>query len=141
MPATMTSSSNNIRIVFVNVIGITLPFTRKTCSNRQKALASGSRRQNSALTAMCQYHFTILQSPRFKYMLQYSSCLCSTIIRSQLSPAAHCVYCVRLTKICFMTITLLRNVFPHLKVTCILKTIRRRIHVVTKLSLEVLVRD
>jgi len=84
----------------------------------------------------------LLQAPRVKNMSLYSSSVCFTIIRSQLSPAGHCVYCVHLTKRCVvMTIKLLRNVFPHLTVTCISKTSRRRMYVITKHSMEGLVRD
>jgi hypothetical protein len=39
----------------------------------------------------------LLQAPRMKRMWQYSSCVYSVIIQSQLSPAVHCVSWVHLT--------------------------------------------
>ena len=129
MPATMTSSSNNVRIVFINVKGIYTSF-------HTEYLLEASKNINVWMTsAKCSpyRHVSVparlLEVPRVKNMSQHSSCVCSMTIRPQLSPAAHCVYCIHLTKLCVvMTITLLRNVFPHLTVTCISKISSRGIY-------------
>jgi hypothetical protein len=97
--AIMASSLAGVRTVrgrptFTSAVDV----TRRRCSNHRNTLASGWRRPGQRRAySRATVPAWLLQTPRFKSMSQYSSCVFSMIIRSQLSPAVYCVSWVQLT--------------------------------------------
>jgi hypothetical protein len=111
-PAIMTSSLTAVRTIFTSDVEITLPVTWTPYSNRPKALAVWMTSTSiTQLFPLCQY--------QLDYYRHRGLRACHNIRRVcvfhdhsiKLSPAAHCVCCVHLTKRCVvMTTTLLRTV-------------------------------
>jgi hypothetical protein len=96
----------------------TLNFSRRRYSNRRNTLACGRR----SVYSRAAVPVWLLQAPRVKSMSQYSSCVYLMNIRSKRAPAVHCMSWVHLTRyIPSRQITLLKNMLPHLTITCISK--------------------
>lgn len=105
--------------VFTSAMNVTFHVSLRCCNYWNMLMSGWYQPEYCKVNSCASVPSPLLQALKVKSMLQYLSCVYSLIRQSQLSPAVHCVCWVYLT-ICLLSwqITLLRNVLPHLMLTC-----------------------